>query len=145
MRNFAQRICDKFHDRVYEVSIYCKNDKVVVDKAAYAKLMAEVPVLRKAAKIKTEKHIATAPPTASPLEPDQPRAIKVGDRSEPTPHGFFWEFARDERPYGVRDINNPHVGIMCKCRSKTEAAKYINEREREAAKAIAHEVEHAEP
>lgn len=33
-------------------------------------------------------------------------------------------------------MNNPHVGIMCKFKSKTEADKYINDREREAAAAL---------
>ena len=32
---FSQRICDKFHDGVYEVSVYSKNDKVVIDKTKY--------------------------------------------------------------------------------------------------------------
>jgi hypothetical protein len=60
---------------------------------------------------------------------------KVGDKSEPTSHGFYYEFVRDEKPYAVRDMNNPHVGVMFKCKSKTEADKYINDREREAAEA----------
>jgi hypothetical protein len=60
---------------------------------------------------------------------------KVGDRSEPTSHGFYYEFVRDEKPYAVRDMNNLHVGVMFKCKSKTEAEKYINDREREAAEA----------
>ena len=59
----------------------------------------------------------------------------VGDRSKPTPHGFYYEFVKDEKPYAVRDMNNPHVGIMTKFKSKAEAEKYINDREREAAAA----------
>lgn len=31
-------------------------------------------------------------------------------------------------------MNNPHLGIMFKFKSKTEADKYIGDREREAAK-----------
>jgi hypothetical protein len=58
---------------------------------------------------------------------------KIGDKSEPTAHGFFYEFIRDEKPYAVRDMNNPHIGIMCKFKSKTEAQRYIDDREREAA------------
>jgi hypothetical protein len=59
--------------------------------------------------------------------------VVVGSKSEPTPHGFLWEFVKDEKPYAVRDENNPHVGIMTKFKSKGEADRYINEREREAA------------
>ena len=45
LRKFSQRICDKFHDGVYEVSVYSKNDRVVIDKAAYDELVAEVAAL----------------------------------------------------------------------------------------------------
>jgi hypothetical protein len=137
VRKFAQRICDKFRDGVYEVSVYSKNDRVVVDKAAHEKLVAEVAVLRKAAKIKTAKPIATETPTAPPLELDQPPTTKVGDKSDPTPHGFYWEFVKAEKPYAVRSVNNPHLGIMFQFKGKTETERYINDREREAAEAKA--------
>jgi len=96
-----------------------------------------VAALRKAAKVKTAKPVVTEPPTASPLEPDADLVptTKVGDKSERTPHEFYYEFVKDEKPYAVRDMNNPHLGIMFKCMSKTEAARYINDREREAAEA----------
>ena len=64
-------------------------------------------------------------------------ATKVGDKSDPTLHGFYYEFIKDEKPYVVRDLNNPHLGIMCKFKSKTEAEHYISDREREAAEAKA--------
>jgi hypothetical protein len=144
LRKFAQRICDKFRDGVYKVAVYSKNDRVVVDKAAYEKLEAEAAVLRKAAKIKTAKPIKTETPTAPPQEPDQPPTTKVGDKSDPTPHGFHYEFIRDERPYAIRDGNNPHLGIMFKCKSKTEADTYISDREREAAEATKAPLESAE-
>lgn len=75
-------------------------------------------------------------PAANP-DADVISTTKVGDKSEPTPHGFYWEFIKDEKPYAVRDTNNSHVGIMCKFKSKTEAERYINDREREAAEAMA--------
>jgi hypothetical protein len=63
---------------------------------------------------------------------------KVGDKSEPTPHGFFFEMRLHEKlPYVVRDTNNPNLGILHKVKSKTEAERYINDREREAAEAMA--------
>ncbi len=137
LRKFSQRICDKFHDGVYEVSVYSKNDRVVIDKAVYEELVAEVAAVRKAAKVKTANPVTTETPTPA-VEPDVEvvSTTKVGDKSEPTPHGFYYEFAKDEKPYAVRDMNNPHVGIMCKFKSKTEADKYINDREREAAAAL---------
>jgi hypothetical protein len=137
VRKLSQRICDKFHDGVYEVSVYSKNDKVVIDKTKYDKLVEEVAALHKAAKVKTAKPVVTETPTASPLEPDADlvSTTKVGDKSERTPHGFYYEFLKDEKPYAVRDMNNPHLGIMFKCMSKTEASRYINDREREAAEA----------
>ena len=136
VRKFSQRICDKFHDGVYEVSVYSKNDRVVIDKAAYDKLVAEVAALPKAAKVKTVKPVATdETPTTSPLEPDAEviSTTKVGDKSESTRHGFYWEFVKDEKPYAVRDLNNPNLGILHKLKSKAEADKYMNDREREAA------------
>jgi hypothetical protein len=64
-------------------------------------------------------------------------ATKVGDKSDPTPHGFYFEFIKDEKPYAVRDTNNPHLGVMVKFKSKTESERYISDREREAAEAKA--------
>jgi len=34
-------------------------------------------------------------------------------------------------------MNNPNLGILCKFKGKTEAERYINDREREAAEAMA--------
>lgn len=127
VRKFSQRICDKFHDGVYEVSVYSKNDRVVIDKAAYDKLVAEVAALSKAAKVKTVKPVVTdETPTALPLEPDAEviSTTKVGDKSEPTHHGFYWEFVKDEKPYAVRDMNNPNLGILHKLKSKTQPEKF---------------------
>jgi len=137
VRKFSQRICDQFHDGVYEVFVYSKNEKVVIDKAAYDKLVAEVADLRKTAKVKKVKPVATETLTEWPLEPDADviSTTKVSDKSEPTPHGFYYEFIKDEKPYAVRDMNNPHLVIMCKFNGKTEAERYINDREREAAEA----------
>lgn len=136
VRKFSQRICDKFHDGVYEVSVYSKNDRVVIDNAAYDKLVAEEAALPIAAKVKTVKPVVTdETPTTSLLEPDAEviSTTKVGDKSEPTRHGFYWEFVKDENPYAVRDLNNPNLGILHKLKSKAEADKYMNDREREAA------------
>ena len=75
--------------------------------------------------------------------PDVISTTKIGDKTEPTPHGLYYEFIKDEKPYAVRDMNNPHVGIMFKFKSKTEADRYINDREREAAEAMAAAVDGA--
>jgi hypothetical protein len=93
-----------------------------------------------AATAKSQEAIAAADATKYPAaEPDTDvvSTTKVGDKSEPTPHGFYYEFIKDEKPYAVRDANNPHLGIMCKFKGKTEAERYINDREREAAEAMA--------
>jgi hypothetical protein len=74
---------------------------------------------------------------APPSDPAQPHTTKLGDKSPPTPYGFYFEFIRDSKPYAVRDANNLHVGIMCQFKSKTEAERYIIERERESAAAYA--------
>ena len=77
--------------------------------------------------------------SASPAEKPDAAVIsttKVGDKTEPTTHGFYYEFIKDEKPYAVRDMNNPHLGIMCKFKGKTEVERYINDREREAAEAM---------
>jgi hypothetical protein len=146
VRKFSQRICDKFHDGVYEVSAYSKNEKVVIDKAEYDKLVAEVADLRKTAKVKKAKPVATETLSESPLEPDADvvSTTKVGDKSEPTPHGFYYEFIKDEKPYAVRDVNNLHLGIMSKFKGKTEAERYINDRDRDAAEATGAAVDDAE-
>jgi hypothetical protein len=138
MRKFSQRICDKFHDGVYEVSVYSKNEKVVIGKTGYDKLVAEVADLRKIAKVKEAKPVATETLSESPLEPDADvvSTTKVGDKSEPTPHGFYYEFIKDEKPYAVRDVNHLHLGIMSKFKGKTEAERYINDRDRDAAEAM---------
>lgn len=102
--DFAQRIADQFYDGKFEV------------------------VVRQRVTKEATHNTHPVPPS----QPDQPPTTKVGDRSEPTPHGFYYEFVKDEKPYAVRDMNNPHVGIMFKFKSKTEADTYINDREREA-------------
>lgn len=107
LQDFAQRIADKFYEGKFEV---------VVKKRAVEKAANEA--------------------RPAPEQPDPPPTTKVGDKSEPTQHGFHWEFAKDEKPYAVCDMNNPHVGIMVRLKSKAEAERYINEREREAAAAL---------
>jgi hypothetical protein len=77
---------------------------------------------------------STAPPLEASI--NFPPLTIIGDKSEPTLHGFYYEFVKDEKPYAVRDVHNPRVGIMFKCKSKTEAERYINDREREAAGTI---------
>src|ERR1019366_8486812 len=57
---------------------------------------------------------AQSPTPAAKPDADVVSTTKVGDKSELTPHGFYWEFNKDEKPYAVRDMNNPHVGIMSK-------------------------------
>ncbi len=109
---FAQRICDKFHDGRFQVTITEKTQPVP----------------------KVKKATAAAPPP----EPDRPPATKVGDKSIPTAHGFFHEFRVDAKlPYVVRDTNNPDLGILCECKNKAEAEFKISTYDREAAAAIA--------
>lgn len=105
---FAQRICDKFHDGRFQVS--------VTDKTQPA------PKVKK----------ATA--AARPPEPDRPQTTKVGDKSIPTAHGFFYEFrVHAKLPYVVRDANNPNLAILTECRNKAEAEFKISTYDREAA------------
>jgi hypothetical protein len=56
----------------------------------------------------------------------------IGHKSDPTPHGFYFEFIKHTKPYAIRDLNNPHIGIMCQLPNKAEAERYINDRERDA-------------
>jgi hypothetical protein len=105
LRDFAQRIADSFHAGKFEVVV----------------------------KLRIAKQAAPYVQPLPPAQPDPPPTTKVGDKSGPTPHGFYWEFAKDEKPYAVRDRNNQHVGVMCKFKSRAEAERYINDREREAA------------
>jgi len=107
LRDFAQRIADKFYDGKFEV--------VVTQRIA--------------------KEVAHKTQPVPPAQPDQPQTTQIGDKTEPTPHGFYYEFIKDGKPYAVRDANNPHVGILCKFKGKTEVERYINDREREAAEA----------
>jgi hypothetical protein len=61
-------------------------------------------------------------------------SVVVGNKSGPTAHGFFWEFRRhDKTPYVVRDLNNPHLGILIECPSKVAAEMMIRKYEQEAA------------
>jgi hypothetical protein len=78
-----------------------------------------------------------SPTPAAERDTEVVSTTKVGDKTEPTPHGFYCEFIKDEKPYAVRDVNNPNLGILCKFKSKAEADRYINDREREAAEAMA--------
>ncbi len=62
------------------------------------------------------------------------RPVVVGNKSEPTPHGYYWEFRKhDKHPYVVRDVNHPTLGILVDCPSKVAAEQKIWEYEREAA------------
>ena len=74
-----------------------------------------------------------SPTPAAKPDAEVVSTTKVGDKSEPTRHGFYSEFVKDENPYAVRDLNNPNLGILHKLKSKAEADKYMNDREREAA------------
>jgi hypothetical protein len=104
---FAQRICDLFHDGRFQVS--------VTDKTQPA------PKVKK----------ATA--AARPPEPDRPQTTKVGDKSIPTAHGFFYEFrVHAKLPYVVRDANNPNLAILTECRNRAEAEFKISTYDREA-------------
>jgi hypothetical protein len=70
---------------------------------------------------------------------------KVGDKSEPTLHGFFFEMRLHEKlPYVVRDTNNPNLGILCECKNKADAEMKVATYEREAAEAIAAAVDGAD-
>lgn len=76
------------------------------------------------------------PPSPDP-DADVVSTTKVGDKSEPTPHGFYYEFIQDEKPYAVRDMNNPNLGILCKSKNKAEVELKVATYEREAKQAKA--------
>jgi hypothetical protein len=60
--------------------------------------------------------------------------VIVGDKSEPTPHGYFWEFRKDEKhPYVVRNVNHPNLGILVECPSKSVAEMKMHEYEHDDA------------
>lgn len=62
------------------------------------------------------------------------RPVVVGTKSEPTPHGYYWEFCKNTHcPYAVRDVNHPDLGILVECSSKVAAEQKIWEYERDAA------------
>jgi hypothetical protein len=66
---------------------------------------------------------------------DKPSGTKrVGDTSEPY-LGFFWEFRKTEKPYGIRSVANPQLGVLCECKSETDAIIKIREYANEEAKA----------
>ncbi len=69
---------------------------------------------------------------------NQHPTTNVGDKSEPTAHGFFFEMRLHEKlPYVVRDANNPNLGILCECKNKADAEMKVATYEREAAEAMA--------
>jgi hypothetical protein len=75
-------------------------------------------------------------PVSASSERKPPQPTKLGDKSEPTVHGFFYEFRiHPKLPYVVRDEKNPVLGILCECKSKQEAEMKIVTYEREAAAA----------
>jgi len=73
-------------------------------------------------------------PSPSPAYGIDCRPIVIGNRSEPTSHGYHWEFRKhDKLPYVVRDLNHPNLGILVECPSKVAAEQKMWEYEREAA------------
>ena len=106
---FAQRICDLFHDGRFQVTVTDKMQPVPKPKKATA---------------------ATRPPG-----PDRPPTT-VGDKSIPTARRFFHVHLHGKLPYVLRNGRNPSLsGILCECKNKAEAERYINDRKREAAAA----------
>jgi len=79
------------------------------------------------------------PPTAAAKQDREAvSTTKVGDKTEPTPHGFYFEMRVHEKlPYVVRDANNPNLGILCECKNKADAEMKVATYEREAAEAMA--------
>jgi hypothetical protein len=103
LKDFSQRIADKFYDGKFEVVV--------------------APRIAKEAAHQTQPE--------PPAQPDQPQT-KIGDRSEPTPNGFFCEFVKNKNSYAVRDKNNPNLGILCECKNKADEEMKVATYEREA-------------
>ena len=121
MNNFVQHVCRMFYKDEFNVFV-ANNEKVIK------------------ARGEAKKKSQTSPMTAAPEAVESIKATiekngttRVGDKSEPTPHGYYYTFIKDEKPYAVQDMNNLNLGILCKFKGKTEAEQYINDREREAA------------
>lgn len=117
--------------------------KRVADKAAKAAAKAAkvaAKVAAKAAKVAAKaakkprqgkKHV-TSPSAAHDL--DTHGAVGVGDKSDPTAQGLYWEFRKHGKlPYVVRNVNHPNLGILVECPSKVTAEMMIQTYEREAA------------
>ncbi len=84
-----------------------------------------------------ESEFESPTPAADP-DAEVISTTKVGDKSEPTLHGFFFEMRLHEKlPYVVRDANNPNLGILCECKNKADAEMKVATYEREAAEAMA--------
>lgn len=60
--------------------------------------------------------------------------VHVGDKCEPY-LGFYWEFRKTMKPYGIRSVANPELGVLCECKSESEALMKIREYGNEQAKA----------
>jgi len=93
--------------------------------------------------LSNEEHEPQTSEFESPMPAAKPDAdvistTGVGDKSEPTPHGFYYEMRLHEKlPYVVRDTNNPNLGILCECKNKADAEMKVATYEREAAEAMA--------
>jgi hypothetical protein len=123
MNTFMQRICDMFHEGEFEI--------VLADGAKARKAKYE------AAKAKEAAATSRSPEEATSMSAkEQANARYVGTKSEPTTHGFFYEFRLHEKtPYVVRDTNNPNLGILHECKNKADAELKVATYEREAAAA----------
>jgi len=79
---------------------------------------------------------AAAPP---PLTPDQAPTTKVGDKSEPTPNGYYYEFVKTggSRPYAIKQVGKETVLNACKNKADAELKVACYERDAVAAKAKA--------
>jgi hypothetical protein len=85
---------------------------------------------RKIAEVKGKKRDAEA------AKLDQPSGTKrVGDKSEPYV-GFYWEYRKAEKPYGIRSVANPELGVLCECKSEQDALMKIREYGNERANAV---------
>jgi len=82
-----------------------------------------VETRRKVAELKDQKRNASA------AKLDKPSGTKrVGDKSEP--HcGFYWEFRKVAKPYGIFSTNTQLYGTaaLCECNSESEALTKIRE------------------
>ena len=109
LTDFTQRIADKFFDGRYKVTVTDTTQPVPSN--------------------------ATKATTPQPTLPNQPAVVtKVGDRSEPTAHGIFYEFCKRPFPYAVKQVGAEQtLGVLCECKTKADAEAKVAEYEREAA------------